>query len=151
MMSTPLCFRPPLRGACHVSPNQHRPWIGKTLNDTPITMVRNEFVKLAKREKCDILVMVDSDQRPDMFLRQDNPEFTPGKGHRGNTTPCLGKKFSLPWERVIHGLQSFLADWTGNNGGKTVVPASVCGNLHRFPGKARPRFRWISRGKPLPA
>lgn len=47
----------------------------KTINDTPITMVRNRFVKLAKEAGADILVMVDSDQSPN--LHKDDPWFKP--------------------------------------------------------------------------
>lgn len=42
----------------------------KTIGDTPITMVRNRFVTLARRNKCDVLVMCDSDQHPN-FHRQE--------------------------------------------------------------------------------
>lgn len=47
----------------------------KTLSDTPITMVRNRFVELAKAAGADVLVMVDSDQNP--MLYQENPEVKP--------------------------------------------------------------------------
>lgn len=46
-----------------------------TLSDTPITMVRNRFVKLAKQHKCDLLLMVDSDQSPS--LHRHEPWFKP--------------------------------------------------------------------------
>lgn len=36
----------------------------KTIADTPITMVRNDFVRLAKAHDCHLLMMVDSDQSP---------------------------------------------------------------------------------------
>jgi hypothetical protein len=36
----------------------------KTIGDTPITMVRNRFVNLARSHDCDVLVMIDSDQNP---------------------------------------------------------------------------------------
>ena len=53
------------------------PRIGKiteaTENDTPITMVRNRFVEQARLLEADILVMVDSDQEPDMYA--DKPKF----------------------------------------------------------------------------
>jgi predicted O-methyltransferase YrrM len=42
-----------------------------TINDTPITMVRNDFVQHARESKCDLLVMVDSDQSPDLYLGKD--------------------------------------------------------------------------------
>lgn len=38
------------------------------LADTPITMTRNQAVLKARATKCDVLVMVDSDQKPDMHL-----------------------------------------------------------------------------------
>lgn len=43
----------------------------KTLNDTPITMVRNQFVKRAKQCKADLLLMIDSDQDPNRHKHED--------------------------------------------------------------------------------
>lgn len=42
-----------------------------SFNDTPITMTRNEAVKEAKAAGFDILVMVDSDMKPDMYVGDD--------------------------------------------------------------------------------
>lgn len=42
-----------------------------TLADTPITMTRNRAVKICRKMGFDILVMVDSDMRPDVHLGQD--------------------------------------------------------------------------------
>ncbi len=39
--------------------------------DTPITMTRNESVTMARRNNCDVLVMCDSDQHPDLYLGKD--------------------------------------------------------------------------------
>lgn len=50
-----------------------------TVGDTPITMVRNRFVKEARKRGADVLVMVDSDQGPDYHLGRDpsaKPFFT---------------------------------------------------------------------------
>jgi|3_EtaG_2_1085321.scaffolds.fasta_scaffold00780_7 hypothetical protein len=44
-----------------------------TENDTPITMVRNRFVEIGREQKADVLVMVDSDMRPDYY--PDAPKF----------------------------------------------------------------------------
>ena len=38
--------------------------VTKTLSDTPVTMVRNQFVKLARQSQCHLLLMADSDQSP---------------------------------------------------------------------------------------
>lgn len=46
-----------------------------TKADTPITMVRNSFVLDARRIKADVLVMVDSDQNPN--LHRHEPDFRP--------------------------------------------------------------------------
>lgn len=43
----------------------------EALGDTPITMVRNRFIQHARAKGCDVLVMVDSDQHPDLLLGQD--------------------------------------------------------------------------------
>jgi cephalosporin hydroxylase len=50
--------------------------IEQTINDTPITMVRNNFVQLAREAKCELLLMVDSDQAPDLYLGHD-PDAQP--------------------------------------------------------------------------
>lgn len=41
------------------------------ISDTPITMSRNKAVLQARQYKSDILVMVDSDMKPDMYVGQD--------------------------------------------------------------------------------
>lgn len=71
--------------------NEHpsiRAWFSKTLlamkadkrigeistqdfSDTPITMTRNKSVEVAKAHEADLLVMVDSDQHPDLYVGQD--------------------------------------------------------------------------------
>lgn len=47
-----------------------------TLSDTPITMTRNKAVLQARQEKLDVLVMIDSDQHPDVEAGRD-PCFKP--------------------------------------------------------------------------
>lgn len=42
-----------------------------TLSDTPITMTRNRAVLTARAANVDVLVMIDSDQEPDMYLGVD--------------------------------------------------------------------------------
>lgn len=41
------------------------------LSDTPVTMTRNRAVTTARAEKADVLVMVDSDNQPDLYLGKD--------------------------------------------------------------------------------
>lgn len=41
------------------------------ISDTPITMSRNRAIVQAREMKADVLVMVDSDMRPDLYLGQD--------------------------------------------------------------------------------
>ena len=43
----------------------------ENFSDTPITMTRNNAVTFARQNKFDVLVMVDSDQRPDMYVGRD--------------------------------------------------------------------------------
>lgn len=40
----------------------------KTISDTPITMVRNRFVRMAREHGCHLLMMVDSDQSPNKHV-----------------------------------------------------------------------------------
>ena len=49
--------------------------ITKTLSDTPVTMVRNQFVELARKSECHLLLMVDSDQSPNKH--KGEPWFKP--------------------------------------------------------------------------
>jgi hypothetical protein len=42
------------------------------LSDTPITMTRNRAVLMAREYGCDVLVMVDSDMKPDMYAGQSD-------------------------------------------------------------------------------
>lgn len=55
------------------------PRVGKvvshTVGDTPITMVRNRFVKLAREQGCHLLLMVDSDQSPNKH--KNEPWYKP--------------------------------------------------------------------------
>ena len=41
------------------------------LSDTPITMTRNRAVLIARQKGADILVMVDSDMKPDLYVGID--------------------------------------------------------------------------------
>jgi hypothetical protein len=45
------------------------------LSDTPITMTRNRAVLMARDYGCDVLVMVDSDMKPDMYMPDAKPFF----------------------------------------------------------------------------
>jgi predicted O-methyltransferase YrrM len=72
------------------------PRIGKvvwhTANDTPITMVRNDFVELAREQDCQVLVMVDSDMSPDLYLGVDP-----------NAKPFWKSSFELLWDHYEKG------------------------------------------------
>ena len=46
-----------------------------TIADTPITMVRNQFVQMARAAGSHLLLMIDSDQNP--LLYKDNPSQKP--------------------------------------------------------------------------
>lgn len=43
----------------------------ETFSDTPITMTRNRAIEWAKEVKADFLIMLDSDQFPDMYVGDD--------------------------------------------------------------------------------
>jgi len=49
--------------------------VTKTIGDTPVTHVRNRFVRLAREAGCHLLLMVDSDQKPD--LHKNDPWYKP--------------------------------------------------------------------------
>lgn len=48
----------------------------KTFSDTPITMTRGLAVETARLKQADVLIMVDSDQKPDMYVGVD-PDAKP--------------------------------------------------------------------------
>jgi len=41
------------------------------ISDTPVTMTRNRFVEIARERGCDLILMIDSDQIPDVELGAD--------------------------------------------------------------------------------
>lgn len=55
---------------CHADPRIDRIHFEK-FNDTPITMTRNDAVVWAKQHGIDVLVMIDSDMRPDLLFGKD--------------------------------------------------------------------------------
>jgi predicted O-methyltransferase YrrM len=96
----------------------------RTLADTPITMVRNDFVRLAKDNGCHLLLMVDSDQSPNKHAQE--PWFKPfwdeaftfmydnyGKGPRLVFAPYVGPQenvYVFQWQdRGNKGLHSDFA------------------------------------------
>lgn len=94
--------------------------IGEThifdLNDTPVTMVRNRAVLLARQAGADILVMVDSDQHPDLY------EGQPG------ARPFWDSSLDFLYERKTKGLV-------------TVIAAPYCGPP---PNECVYVFKWTS-------
>lgn len=49
--------------------------VTKTIGDTPVTLTRNRFVRMAREAGCHLLLMVDSDQAPN--LHKGQPWFKP--------------------------------------------------------------------------
>lgn len=98
------CFFP--YGGTGDSPKEHpaiRDWFAKTVrwldksplvydhlwkdfSDTPITMTRNAAVMFARKVQADILVMVDSDMVPDMYL---TPKYGTGSPHAAGAKPFI--------------------------------------------------------------
>lgn len=65
----------------------------KDYSDTPITMTRNHAVMDAREANCDVLVMVDSDQHPDLYM-----------GILGRAVPFFDSSFDFLYERKLKGL-----------------------------------------------
>lgn len=86
--------------ACKAHPNIGE-ILDKDFDDTPITMSRNAAEKLAREQQCDLLCMVDSDMKPDLYLN------TPGSG---------AKPF---WDSSL--------EFVLNHQGPCVVAAPYCG------------------------
>lgn len=75
----------------------------KRFGDVPLSMERNRIVKTAKQEGFDVILMLDSDNVPDLYL-----------GHRKWAQPFWKTSFDLLYERHVKGLP-------------TVVCAPYCG------------------------
>lgn len=93
-----------------------------SFNDTPITMTRNEAVKTAKEAGFDILVMVDSDMHPDMYVKDGAVPFFDAAfdkiyDHYEKGPLCIGAPYGgrPPYENM------FVFQWSGhmNNGPET--------------------------------
>lgn len=70
-------------------------------SDTPITMTRNLAVVEARKDKVDVLVMVDSDQYPD--FHQDRP----------NAKPFMPTSFDFIYQRYERGPHVVVAPYCG--------------------------------------
>jgi hypothetical protein len=57
--------------ACKDDPNLDGQSVYEDLVDTPITMSRNRAVEIAQRNQCDLVLMVDSDMAPDLYVETD--------------------------------------------------------------------------------
>lgn len=84
------------------------PRIGKVValpdySDTPIPMLRNRSVIDARAEGADVLVMIDSDQHPDMYVNIDP-----------DAKPFFSSSFDFLYERKLKGMP-------------TVIGAPYCG------------------------
>lgn len=73
------------------------------LSDTPITMTRNRAVLIARQKGADILVMVDSDMKPDLYVGidptarkffQSSFDFLVERYHKGPA--CVGAPYCGP-------------------------------------------------------
>lgn len=65
----------------------------QTFADTPITMTRNEAVKIAEQEGFDFILMLDSDNHPDLYL-----------GRSVHAKPFWKSSFDFAYERLLAGL-----------------------------------------------
>ncbi len=75
----------------------------RQFGDIPLSMERNRIVKMAKQDGFDVILMLDSDNVPDMYF-----------GHDPNAKPFWSTSFDLLYERLTKGLP-------------TVVCAPYCG------------------------
>ena len=70
----------------------------KIYSDTPITMTRNRAVRDAGLLGCDMVLMLDSDNEPDGYLRAGN-----------DSTPYWETAFSFAHERLVRGIPTVIA------------------------------------------
>lgn len=73
-----------------------------TFNDTPITMTRNAAVAMARDEHFDVLLMIDSDQSPDMDV-----------GHHAGEVPFWDAAFGFLYEHYDRGPVAIGSPYTG--------------------------------------
>jgi hypothetical protein len=83
--------------------------VTRTINDTPITMVRNRFVEMARQHDCHLLMMIDSDQSPNK--------------HKGEAwfKPFWDEAFEFIYENYHKGPQCVFAPYCGAPEGKENV------------------------------
>jgi hypothetical protein len=89
--------------------------IARDYSDTPIPMMRNRAVVEARTAKADVLVMVDSDQHPDLYL-----------GQEVSAEPFFESSFDFLYKRKCKGLV-------------TTIGAPYCGPP---PGECVYVFKW---------
>src|ERR1700682_3381786 len=87
-------------------------------SDTPLTMTRNRAVVEARKAEADVIVMVDSDQHPDLYL-----------GLEKSAVPFFESSFDFLYQRKTKGLC-------------TVVGAPYCGPP---PEECCYAFHWTNR------
>lgn len=68
------------------------------LSDTPITLTRNKAVLTARQAVADVLVMVDNDNRPDLYVGKDSL-----------AKPFIQSSFDFLWSRYQQGKLSCIA------------------------------------------
>jgi len=121
----------------------------KTIADTPITMVRNRFVDLARQNNCHLLLMVDSDQSPN--CHRGEPWFRPFwdvafeeiYAHYGNGPLVIGAPYGGP-PNGGENVYVFQWDNDGNRGDETAV------RLEQFTRAESARMHGITEVAALP-
>jgi hypothetical protein len=68
------------------------------LSDTPITMVRNRAVRIARDQGYDMILMLDSDNEPDGYLGADP-----------SAKPFWDEAFNFAYDRLVQGIPTVIA------------------------------------------
>src|SRR5690606_6163207 len=76
--------------------------VHQDFSDTPITMTRNQAVLWARQNEVDVLVMVDSDMAPDMYV-----------GHDPSAKPFFQSSFDFLYDRWDQGPHVVVAPYCG--------------------------------------
>lgn len=123
--------------------------VTRTLNDTPITMVRNRFVEFARQEKCHLLMMVDSDQSPLLHQNEDwyqpfwDVAFDAIYDHYGKGPLVVGAPYGGP-PNGTENVYVFRWDNHGDRGDETTI------RLEQFTRHEASKMRGLSPVAALP-
>ena len=121
----------------------------KTISDTPVTMVRNRFVREARAAKCHLLLMADSDQSPNKHKGESwfkpfwDAAFDEIYSHYGKGPLVVGAPYCGPPDGGEN-IYVFYWDNSGSRGDETSF------RLEQYPRMVAAKMRGVQECAALP-